>query len=70
MNIPNKHNGRKYQGGAENISPVTRDLEKYGGNGIAKNFSKGNHELVQRNQVTTDAAFDCFCNVNGNRTTF
>jgi len=67
-NSPEKHNGGKDKRRPEDVSPVARHLEEHRRDSIPEDLAEGNVELVQRDEVASDAALDCLGDVHGDGT--
>jgi hypothetical protein len=63
------HDGREDEGASKNVAPVARHGDEHRGDGISKDLTKSNVELVQRHQVSTELTLDGLGDVDGDGTT-
>lgn len=59
-----KHDGGEDEGGSEDVTPVSFDGDEHGADGVSKNFTEGDVELVQGDHVATHLSFDRLCDVD------
>ena len=64
------HDRGEHERAAENIAPGSVHGDEHGCYGVTKDFSEGDVELVEGNEVTTESALYGFGDIHGDGTTF
>ncbi|WDK15315.1 hypothetical protein CGRA01v4_06595 [Colletotrichum graminicola] len=58
-----EHDGREDERRTEDPTPVARDVNENGGDGVAKDLTKCNVELIERDDISTDSSLGCLGDV-------